>query len=672
MRKIIIAASLLLAVNLLCLFTSAASAEAPDGKPLTEVQAGKMSAEAQAGKLYGIGSVSKVFTAAAVMKLVDDGKLDLDTPLTDYIPEFTMADERYREMTPRMLLNHSSGLMGMTDNNAFLIGDNDTWNHDHFLELLQTQTLKHDPGDRSIYSNDSFTLAEILVERVSGTTFTDFIELNFSAPLGLANIKTPQSDFDRSLLAGTWLGNNEAKPQNLGVIGSGGIYATMEDLCGFARIFMDSSDGSVLSGQSVDEMAKNQHAMEMVDPGADTAFRYGLGWDCVEQYPFNRLGIRALSKGGATGVYYTNLTVLPEYNLAAAVASSGDGGMEALVAQEIIMAVLEEEGLIPQGTAFTLPIPNLNPARIPEDLKSCAGLYDSGIMGLFSAAFEGDSLIMTPIGVRNERPTTFLYNTDGEFVSADDDRFGMFKMMSGSSNPLCVTTLRFEGKYLVMQTYEEMPNLGLIAEAMPLAEKIEAVNLSGAAQGAWAARNEKEYLLVSEKFTSAGYITGAIAMTLTDERAPGYVIHGIYKSSGKTFPATRILDENTSRGYQNTPTNAGRDIVNLSVTKQNGAEYLNINNYRYIDAAEAVAFSKLGEVVTIGSEAEPVWVDVDSGLGGNSVSIQTPANGSWFVYDDRMNCIAASLEKNLRETIILPENGRLAFAGEAGAVFTLQ
>ena len=58
--------------------------------------------------LYGIGSTSKMFTTVAMLRLADQGKVDLDRPVTDYIPEFTMADERYRDITVRMLLNHSS------------------------------------------------------------------------------------------------------------------------------------------------------------------------------------------------------------------------------------------------------------------------------------------------------------------------------------------------------------------------------------------------------------------------------------------------------------------------------------------------------------------------------------------------------------------------------------
>ncbi|MDE6456858.1 MAG: beta-lactamase family protein, partial [Dysosmobacter sp.] len=105
------------------------------------------------GDLYGAGSVSKIYTAAAVMQLAEDGKLDLDQPVVKYLPEFTMADERYRDITVRMLLNHSSGLMGSSMGSALLFEDASALATDQLLERLSTQRLKADPGAYSTYCN---------------------------------------------------------------------------------------------------------------------------------------------------------------------------------------------------------------------------------------------------------------------------------------------------------------------------------------------------------------------------------------------------------------------------------------------------------------------------------------------------------------------------------------
>ena len=65
-----------------------------------------------ADTIFNIGSISKLFCATAVMLLVDDGLMELDNPVVEYLPEFTMADDRYRDITVRMLLDHSSGFPG--------------------------------------------------------------------------------------------------------------------------------------------------------------------------------------------------------------------------------------------------------------------------------------------------------------------------------------------------------------------------------------------------------------------------------------------------------------------------------------------------------------------------------------------------------------------------------
>jgi CubicO group peptidase (beta-lactamase class C family) len=375
--------------------------------------------------MYGIGSVSKVFGAAAVMKLVDDGLVNLDKPLVTYIHDFRMADQRYVDITPRMLLNHSSGLMGSTNKDSWLLGDTNPRFIDEFLQALSRQRLKHNPGERSIYCNDGFTLAEILTERVSGMSLANFIEQNFLSPMGIKNIKTPSSDFDRRQLADIYLGNIALQPENLHHIASGGMYSSMEDLCRFAEIFMNSADGAILSGQSVNEMAKNQHKMEMLLPSADKYFSYGLGWDSVDLYPFNRLGIKALSKGGQTMRYNTDLTVLPDYNIAVAVSSSGSDSHAAIIAQEIILAVLIEEGLLRPGDVPEMPGLNLEQALIPGHVKDAAGIYGGGgLGGAYKAGFTDHTLALTPVASIRERQQEFLYNTDGVFVSTNGDYLG--------------------------------------------------------------------------------------------------------------------------------------------------------------------------------------------------------------------------------------------------------
>ncbi|KAA2296767.1 beta-lactamase family protein, partial [Clostridioides difficile] len=87
---------------------------------------------------------------------------------------------------------------------AILYGDNDSYSHDTFLDQLADQNLKADPGAYSVYTNDGFTLAEILVERVSGMSFTAFIHKHFTEPLKMDHTKTPQDVVNPAEMVGIY------------------------------------------------------------------------------------------------------------------------------------------------------------------------------------------------------------------------------------------------------------------------------------------------------------------------------------------------------------------------------------------------------------------------------------------------------------------------------------
>ena len=143
--------------------------------------------------VYGAGSVSKIFTTAAVMQLAEAGKLDLDQPVVRYLPSFKMADPRYKDITVRMLLNHSSGLMGSSFTSGMLFDDPSTTATGNLLDCLAGQRLKADPGAYSVYCNDGFTLAELVVEAVSGVSFEEYLREHIFDPAGLKETYFPSS-----------------------------------------------------------------------------------------------------------------------------------------------------------------------------------------------------------------------------------------------------------------------------------------------------------------------------------------------------------------------------------------------------------------------------------------------------------------------------------------------
>lgn len=131
---------------------------------------------------FRIASMSKSFTATLAMILHESGELDLDAPLTDALPSFSMADPRFRDTTMRMLLAHTSGLghgimagFGMPEN----------VDADRFLDDLADEQLGSDPGMEHVYFNGNDSLAAVAIEQVTDESFADALEDAVLDPLGM-------------------------------------------------------------------------------------------------------------------------------------------------------------------------------------------------------------------------------------------------------------------------------------------------------------------------------------------------------------------------------------------------------------------------------------------------------------------------------------------------------
>ena len=120
------------------------------------------------------------------------GQVSLDAPVVRYIPDFTMASPRYRQITVRMLLNHSAGLGG-TDYGDWLSDKPIPGYTDRVLAGLRTSRLKTTPGAMNVYCNDCFTLAGLVVERVAGMPFHDYVSKNIFRPLAMKHSMYPTS-----------------------------------------------------------------------------------------------------------------------------------------------------------------------------------------------------------------------------------------------------------------------------------------------------------------------------------------------------------------------------------------------------------------------------------------------------------------------------------------------
>ncbi|WP_028391159.1 serine hydrolase domain-containing protein [Bacillus cihuensis] len=132
-----------------------------------------------------LGSVSKSFTALAIMQLVDQGMIQLDHPVQQYIPWFTLADEAAsKEITIRQLLNHTSGISEYDGQVAISQGDQSI---KKLVEGLREVHLTKGVGETYQYSNLNYSILGLVIEEVTKTPYTEYISSNIFKPLQMEN-----------------------------------------------------------------------------------------------------------------------------------------------------------------------------------------------------------------------------------------------------------------------------------------------------------------------------------------------------------------------------------------------------------------------------------------------------------------------------------------------------
>ncbi len=134
--------------------------------------------------MFETGSVAKQITAAAILQLRDRGKLTLEDDITRWLPDF---DTRGNRVTVRRLLDHTSGILGLTEMPEYELRlTNPLFPRDSAYALIQRYPFQFRPGTAQIYNNSAFWLLGLVVERASGMTYDDYVETQLFEPLGMS------------------------------------------------------------------------------------------------------------------------------------------------------------------------------------------------------------------------------------------------------------------------------------------------------------------------------------------------------------------------------------------------------------------------------------------------------------------------------------------------------
>jgi len=129
-----------------------------------------------------IGSVTKQFTAAAILQLRDAGKIDLDADISRDLPDFLAQGRR---ISVRQLLNHTSGIKGITEIPEFADLSRRALPRDSALALIARQGFEFEPGEVQVYNNSAYILLGLIIEVQSGMSYEDYEEQRIFAPLGM-------------------------------------------------------------------------------------------------------------------------------------------------------------------------------------------------------------------------------------------------------------------------------------------------------------------------------------------------------------------------------------------------------------------------------------------------------------------------------------------------------
>jgi CubicO group peptidase (beta-lactamase class C family) len=288
--------------------------------------------------VFPIASISKTVTTTAIMRLVEQGKLDLEAPVQLYLPEFAVQDPALsREVALWHLLTHTPGWEGqITPQDRGIVS------LEYFAETTMRDSPRVAPAGRVwAYNNAGFTVAGRVIEVASGQRIHEALRELVFEPIGLTRAFSRTEEAVTHRFAAAHRTQNDAlvvvRPvSRSSTVTAGGVWMSVEDILKYAQFHL--GDGRGADGKPVLSRASLERMRTARVPKVGTDDEMGLGWH------LRRVGgVLTASHGGTLG-HISLLTVVPERNLAYAILTNHSNGWRLI--QDVDRAVLSQlEGL---------------------------------------------------------------------------------------------------------------------------------------------------------------------------------------------------------------------------------------------------------------------------------------------------------------------------------------
>jgi CubicO group peptidase (beta-lactamase class C family) len=302
---------------------------------------------------YRIGSISKTFTAVIIMGLIEEGKLSLDTKLSDFLPVIENAEN----ITIEQLLIHQSGIYNFTDAEDYTSWMEDPVTREDLMEKIAGYGSSFEPGTKTAYSNANYVLLSYIAEKVCKKEFSELLDKRICAPCHLSDtyygskINSDKNEALSYYLEEDWIPATETDPSI--PVGAGGIVSTPTDLNTFLHCLFTNK---ILKEETMNIMREIRDG-------------YGIG---MFQAPFYEK--RAYGHTGGIDGFAASAFYFPQEKVSAAFCSNG----QVIPMNDILIGVLS----IYFGRTY--PLPDFKPLiKIEtEILDEYVGVYSSSDLPL--------------------------------------------------------------------------------------------------------------------------------------------------------------------------------------------------------------------------------------------------------------------------------------------------
>lgn len=319
--------------------------------------------------IFHMASVSKPFTATAIIQLLEQGKLDLNDRLIKYIPHFKMADDRYKDITIKHILTHTSGIPDVEDY-EWSKPQYDTDAAKRYASSFSEAILDFEPGTEYNYSNAAYDLLANVISLLSGMTFEDYMKKFIFEPVGMTNSTFYTPEVQDHLATTPHVLNDSLQittgyhyPYNRRHAPSSTLQSNVEDMLKWARVNLNRGeiDGKrIFSEDSYDLLTSSQVETEW-------GLNRVLGWGIRDVGEY-----KVINHSGGDDGYLSFFAFVPEKNLGFVMMANNDfywsGDASKIWMQQLVLGEVEKEWKVSIGY-------KLKDYILTEGIEKCKEIY---------------------------------------------------------------------------------------------------------------------------------------------------------------------------------------------------------------------------------------------------------------------------------------------------------